>query len=77
MILQLGEKLDLPLTECSGFTQETPFLKSIGNFQNYTTSRLLEAYYLCTSIGKRIMKVCGIILLPYLLFFNAYTEQKH
>ena len=27
-------------------------------------------------MGKGITKACGIILLPYLLFFNANTEQK-
>ena len=49
---------------------------SIGNLQNYTISRLLEDCYLCTSMGKLIRKACWIILLLYLLFFNASTEVE-
>ena len=52
------------------------FLTSIGNLQNYTISRLLPACYLCTSMGTLIAKACWIILLLYLLFFNANTELK-
>ena len=62
--------------QCSGFTQRMSFLTSIGNLQNYTISRLLEDCYLCTSMGKLITKACYIILLLYLLFFNANTELK-
>ena len=52
------------------------FLTSIGNLQNYTISRLSEACYLCTSMGKLMTKACWIILLLYLLFFNATRELK-
>ena len=62
--------------QCSGFTQRTSILASIGNLQNYTFSRLLVDCYLCTSLGKRITKACWIILLLYLLFFNTNTELK-
>ena len=49
---------------------------STGNLQNYTISRLLQDCYLCTSMGKLITKACWIILLLYLLFFNANAEVE-
>ena len=51
------------------------FLTSIGNLQNYTISRLLEDCYLCTSMRKLITKAWWIILLLYLLFFNANNAK--
>ena len=51
-------------------------LTSNGNLQNHTISRLLEECYLYTSMRKLITKICWIILLLYLLFFNANTELK-
>ena len=56
--------------------QRTCFLTFIGNLQNYTISRLLEDCYLCTSMRKRIMKACWIVLLLYLQFFNANREVE-
>ena len=52
------------------------FLTSIRNLPNYTISSLLEACYLCTSMGKLIMKTCWINLLLYLLFFTANKTVK-
>ena len=49
---------------------------SIGNLQNYTISRLLEACFLCISMRERIANAYWIILVLYLLFFNANTELK-
>ena len=62
--------------QCNGFTQRAPLLTSMGNLQNYTISRLLEDFYLCTSIEKLITKARWIIQLLYLLFFNANTEEE-
>ena len=52
------------------------FLTSVRNLQSYTISGLLEACYLCTSMGKLITKTCWINLLLYLLFFTGNKELK-
>ena len=52
------------------------FLTSIRNLPNYTISSLLEACYLCTGMGKLIMKTCWINPLLYLLFFTANKTVK-
>ena len=69
-------KKTIMIVQCSSFNQRTPFLTSIGNRQNYTISRLLEDYYLCTNMGKLITEACWIILLLYLLLCNANTQLK-
>lgn len=51
-------------------------MTSIRNLQDYTISRLLEAYYFRTSMRKLITKTCCINLLLYLQFFNAHKELK-
>ena len=52
------------------------FFASIRNLQNYTISRLLEAYYSSTSMGKVITKTSWVILFLYLLFLTANKELK-
>ena len=52
------------------------FLTFIRNLRKYIISRLLEACYLCTSMGKPITKTCWINLLLCLLFFTANKELK-
>ena len=50
------------------------FLTPFRSLQNYTVSILEDLYV--QSMGKIITKTCWIILLLYLLFFNANTEVE-